>query len=66
MFCLLGTLYIINGFSAEKKEHKIIYIICGLSIIVISFVSRTFLTNILSVIAILTPIIVRRITAKSI
>ena len=66
LFCLLGTLYFINGLSAEENKHKIIFIICGIFIISIGFINRSLWINLLGVIAILTPIIIRRLNAKPI
>ncbi len=65
LFSLLGALYIINSFSSEKKEHKIILSLCGLCIIIMGFVGRTLYSNILSLIAIIIPIVIHRFTTKT-
>lgn len=65
VLCLLGALYGINAVSSKKRGHQIIFMLCGLFIVASTFIERNLITNLLTVIAILTPIIVRRFEAKS-
>jgi len=64
MFSLIGLAYIVYGIIWDKKIIKLIFLISGLYLIVMNFISKNMILTILGIICILTPILIIRFLPK--
>lgn len=61
MFTLIGIFYLIGGFIWNKKSTNIIFLICGLYLIAMNFISDFGISkSILGIVCILIPMLIVR------
>jgi hypothetical protein len=64
MFTLIGIAYVVAGYVWDTKLIKIIFLISGLYLMVISFVNDFYLKPILGIACILTPMLLVRFSPE--
>lgn len=64
MFSLIGLAYVVYGIIWDKIIIKLIFLISGLYLIAMNFISKNTFLTILGIICILTPILIIRFLPK--
>lgn len=65
MFILIGIAYFVGGFIWEKKLMNIIFLTCGIYLIVMNFFGDFALKSIIGIVCILTPLLIVRFSPKN-
>jgi hypothetical protein len=60
MFTLIGIAYLVGGFIWNKKLINLIFVICGLYLIGMNFITDFSFKSIIGIICILTPMLIVR------
>lgn len=60
MFCLIGIAYIFVGITWDKKWMKLVFIVCGLYLIVMNFLEPHVMLSIIGILCTLIPILIAR------
>ncbi len=60
MFTLIGIAYLVGGFVWDKKLVNIIFMTCGIYLIVMNFIGDFGLKSIIGIVCILTPMLIAR------
>jgi len=64
MFTLIGIAYLVGGFTWDKKLTKLIFLICGVYLIAMNFMSDFDFKSILAIVCILTPMLIARFSSE--
>ena len=59
MFILIGIAYIVVGSAWEHKVTRMVFTICGLFLIVMNFLDKNMVIDVLGIACILTPMLIR-------
>lgn len=57
MFSLIGIAYIVMGFVWDNKLYKIIFITCGIFLIIMNVFKNIVVLDIMAIVCILTPML---------
>lgn len=60
MFCLIGMAYLVLAWAFDKFILKLIFLSCGLYLIVLNFLANFGWNSIIGIVCVLTPIIIGR------
>jgi hypothetical protein len=58
MCCLIGTYYVIVGFALNETRFKLLFVCCGLYLIVMNFLNEMSIISIIGVVCMLAPMLV--------
>lgn len=64
MFSLIGVAYVYLGFIWDRVSTKIIYVTCGLYLIIMKFLTDSTILNIIGIACIITPLLLARFLPK--
>lgn len=64
MFTLIGIGYLMGGFIWKKKLTNIIFLVCGVYLIVMNFINDFSLNSIIGIICIVTPLLIVRFSPE--
>lgn len=64
MFTLIGIAYLVGGFVWDKKLINIIFMVCGIYLIAMNFISDFGLKSIIGIVCILTPMLIARFSPE--
>ena len=60
MFTLIGTAYVVGGFGWNKKLVNVIFLICGVYLIVMNFIEDFDLKSIIGIVCLVIPMLIAR------
>ena len=64
MFTLIGIAYVVGGFIWDRKLTNMIFLACGIYLIVMNFIGNFELKSVIGFLCILIPLVIARFSPK--